>query len=66
MTTREVEANGKRYQINSTTVGDLIKILKRYDKDLFIDVRYDSGHGHGDIDAKSLSIEDGMLRIDVS
>lgn len=49
------------------TVEDLILWLRLYNPDLLLDVRYDSGHGHGWITPTSFQVIDRKtLRIEVS
>lgn len=49
-----------------TTVRDLFSWLNQFPDEMELDVRYDSGYGHGYFTPSSFSIKDGKLRIEVS
>jgi hypothetical protein len=49
-----------------TTVHDLFAWLNQYPDEMKLDVRYDSGSGHGGFSPSSFSVIDGKLRIEVS
>lgn len=49
-----------------TTVRDLSEWLKQFPADMELDVRFDSGYGHGGFTPSSFFIKDGKLRIEVS